>query len=271
LSTGRLAVEGCHLHYAEAGAGPPALLIHGAGAYAGLFAPCVAELERSHHILCYDRRGYSRSVHEPVRDFSLHVRDALQLIRERVGEPVHIVGWSAGATVALRLAIAHPEWVSSLVLAEPPLQLKAPRPLALAAVVRWELNRLSKGPRAGAESFYRWVSQYRGQGRNAFDAYPDTWREELLRNFPALFAEIRIGSGALGEGLRRAELTALRMPIQILLGERSASVFAPAARYLARVAPQSALLPVPEASHMLPTDRPDAVAQAVRQATGVVA
>jgi pimeloyl-ACP methyl ester carboxylesterase len=247
------------------------LLIHGAGAYAGLFAPCVAELERTHHLLCYDRRGCSRSVHGPVRDFALHVRDALTLVRDRIGEPVHVVGWSAGATVALHLAIAHPDWVSSLVLAEPPLQLKAPRPLALGAVVRWELTRAFKGPRAGAESFYRWVSQYRGEGRNAFEAYPETWREEMLRNFPALFAEIRVGSGALGEGLRRADLAALPMPIQILLGERSAPVFAPAARYLARVAPRSVLHPIPEASHMLPTDRPDAVAQAVRHATGVAA
>lgn len=260
-----LQLDGCALYCEEVGAGPPVLLIHGAGAYAGLYAPCVAELEASHRVLSYDRRGYSRSPHPPVKDLRTHVADAARLIEERIGEAPVIVGWSAGAMIALHLAVSHPDRVRSLVLAEPPLQLQAPRPLALGAVARWSWTRLRRGPRAGAEVFYRWVSQYRGGG-NAFDAYPREWRDQMLGNAEALFAEIRIGGGALGERMRRQQLASIGAPMQVLLGARSAPVFAPAARYLLRVARQAELIPVPEASHMIPTDRPDVVVEAVRKA-----
>ncbi|MGI9294955.1 MAG: alpha/beta fold hydrolase [Pseudomonadales bacterium] len=269
MATGTLSVDNCELYYEEAGSGPPVLLIHGAGAYAGLFRPCVAELESTHRIITYDRRGCSRSSHPPVRDLKVHVVDAARLIRELFGQPVIVVGWSAGAMIAPHLAISHPETTASLVLAEPPLQLKAPRPIALGAVARWELKRLTSGPKAGAEVFYRWVSQYRGDG-NAFDTYPQEWRDEMLNNAAALFAEIRLGGGALGEGVRRSQLAALQLPIQVLFGTRSAPVFAPAARYLLRVVQGSELVMVPEAGHMIPTDRPDLVTQAVRRASDSV-
>ncbi len=266
MRTGTHAINGCELYFEEAGEGPPVVLIHGAGAYAGLYRPLVAELESTHRVLSYDRRGCSRSVHAPVRQLRVHVEDSERLIRDHFGEPVIVVGWSAGAMVALHLAISHPDIAAALVLAEPPLQLQAPRPLSLGAVARWELARLRSGDVFGAEVFYRWVSQYRGGEGNAFDAYPDEWRAEMLGNAAALFSEVRLGGGALGEGVRRASLAALQMPIQVLLGSRSAPVFAPAARYLVRVVEQAELVVVPDASHMVPTDRPDVVAQAVRRA-----
>lgn len=264
MKTGTLSIDGCDLAHEEVGSGPPVLLVHGAGAYAGLFRPCAELLAPSHRVVSYDRRGCSRSMHAPVRRMGIHVDDAAHLIREHIGEPVTVVGWSAGAVIALRLAMSHAELVTALVLAEPPLQLQAPRPYALGALARWEFTYLRHGPEAGARVFYRWVSQYRGQGgRNAFDAYPEEWQNEMLANAGALFAELRLGGGALGEGVSRARLSAIQVPMQVLLGESSVRVFEPAARYLVRVATHATLVPVADASHMVPTDRPDIVAKAV--------
>ncbi len=263
MQSGSFPVGGCDLYFEEAGDGPPVVLIHGAGANADLFRPCLERLEATHRVLAYDRRGCSRSRAEPGPDLDIHVEDAARLIRSRFDGPVTVVGWSAGAMIGLRLAISHPETTAALVLAEPPLQLQAPRPLALGAVARWELARITRGPRAGAERFYRWVSQYRGNG-NAFDAYPDALREAMLDNAPALFREVRLGGGAIGEGVRRRQLAGLELPIQVLLGTRSAPVFAPAARYLVRVSKPARLALVEGASHMIPTDGPDQVAEAVR-------
>jgi len=264
LLNGTLSIDGCDLYYEQVGTGTPVVLIHGAGAYAGLYAPCIEQLQTTHRVIAYDRRGCSRSLHPPVKRLEIHVTDAANLIRELIGQPAIVVGWSAGGTIALRLAIAHPDLVASLVLVEPSLHLKAPYSLPLAALVRWQLRRLTAGDTAGALVFYRWVSQYRGNG-NAFDSYPREWQDEMLRNAAALFTELQIGGGALGEGLRRSDLAALNLPIQVLAGTRSAPIFAPAARYLVRVVPEAELLPVSGASHMVPTDRPDVVGQAVRR------
>ena len=267
MQSGTLSVDGCELYYEEAGAGPPVVLVHGAGAFAGLFAGCVAALERSHRVLAYDRRSCARSVAPPVRDLRIHARDLGRLIDERIGESATIVGWSAGCVVALELAIAAPDRVRALVLAEPPMLLRRPRPLALGAMARWEIARRVRGAEAGARSFYRWVSQYRGRGENAFDAYPAAWQSQMLANAPSLFAEILVGSGALGERLRKRDLAALDLPVHVLLGDRSASVFGPAARWAAGVIPGSQLVDVAGAGHMLPTDSPDAVATAVARAS----
>ncbi len=266
--TSRLPVDGCELHLEQAGAGAPVVFVHGAGAFAGLFRTCLEDLAASHRVIAYDRRGFARSTHPPVRRLARHVADLERLVRECCDEPPILVGWSAGATIALHLAAENPGIASSLVLAEPPLQLKAPRPAVLGPVVRWELAALTRGPRAGAEVFYRWVSQYRGTGTNAFDAYPDEVRETMLAHAPALLAEIRVGGGALGEWLRRRALAGLEIPVKVLLGTRSASMFAPAARYLVKVIPTAELVELPEASHMIPTDRPERIVQAVRALSG---
>ena len=266
MQAAMFSVNGCDLHTEESGEGPPVLLIHGAGAFAGLFEPCVRLLEPRFRVLSYDRRACSRSVHPPVRDFADHVSDAAALLADRVGAPALVVGWSAGTVVALRLAMTHPEAVSGLVLAEPPFSLHAPRPAALGAVARWEWARLRHGATVGAEVFYRWVSQYRGEG-NAFDAYPEAWRAEMLGNAEALFSEIRFGGGAMGEGISRRMLRSLAVPTTILVGERSAPIFPPAARFVAKAIPGCDLVPVPGASHMIPTDAPELVAeQVVRRA-----
>ncbi|MEM7412312.1 MAG: alpha/beta hydrolase [Myxococcota bacterium] len=261
----RFSVGGCDLYTECVGDGAPVLLIHGAGAFADLFHPCFDALGEDAQLVAYDRRGCARSKHPPVREFARHVEDAAALLRDRFDAPAVLVGWSAGAMIALELVIRHPDRVRSLVLAEPPLQLKAPRPLALGAVARWEWTRHTRGNHAGALVFYRWVSQYRGAG-NAFDAYPDAWRDTMLDNADALFTEIRFGGGALGEFAKRRDLAAIEHPIRILVGSRSAPVFAPAARYLERVSPRSTWIDVPGASHMIPTDAPEAVADAVRAA-----
>lgn len=256
----------CELYVEEAGAGPPTLLIHGAGAFSGLFRPLMDELATTHRVISYDRRGYSRSLHAPVFDIRIHAQDAARLIVDHIREPVIVAGWSAGAMVALHLAASFPELTTALVLAEPSLQLHAPYPPALMAVARWELNRLVFGREAGARVFFRWVSQYRAGG-NAFEKYPEEWQVAMAENARPLFAELRLGGGAMGERMRRSTLAALQVPTQILLGECSARVFAPAARYLSRLLKPSELVSVPASGHMIPTDRPDAIATAVRKAS----
>ncbi len=111
-------VNGIVLHYEEAGAGEPLLLLHGGLGTAGLHwwreIPFFAQ---RFHVIAPDMRGYGQS--SPPRDFppDFYHRDAADmaaLIRAVGVSPAHILGWSDGGIVSLILAVRHPELVRTL-------------------------------------------------------------------------------------------------------------------------------------------------------------
>lgn len=71
--------------------------------------------------ILYDLRGHGKS-QQPPDGYALEgsVEDLLAVVDALgVEEPVHLVGHSYGASVALRAALMHPERIASLILIEP--------------------------------------------------------------------------------------------------------------------------------------------------------
>ncbi len=112
-----------HLLHAGPEDGVPVLFVHGNASSARFFEETLAALP-GHRGLAPDLRGFGASEKKPldatrgVADFSddLH---ALVGSLGLDGRPVHVVGWSAGGTVAMRYATDHPQAVASLVLVNP--------------------------------------------------------------------------------------------------------------------------------------------------------
>lgn len=114
-----VSVNGTCLHYVEAGAGEMMLLVHGSLGTAQLHwwreIPFFAQY---FHVIAPDLRGYGRS--SPPREFppDFYHRDAediAALLRVLTSGPVHVLGWSDGAIVALVLAVKHPDLVRTLI------------------------------------------------------------------------------------------------------------------------------------------------------------
>ncbi|MCR6632900.1 MAG: alpha/beta hydrolase [Magnetospirillum sp.] len=112
-------LAGARLHLLEAGAGPPVLLLHGNGASAedfvagGLFH----RLARRHRVIAVDRPGFGHSPRPPGAWTAGAQADLLAqaIAGLGLGRPL-VLGHSWGATVALALALDHPEAVGRLVL-----------------------------------------------------------------------------------------------------------------------------------------------------------
>jgi 2-succinyl-6-hydroxy-2,4-cyclohexadiene-1-carboxylate synthase len=106
---------------AERGRGPAVLLLHGfTGSMAAwdALAPLLAE---RHRVLLVDLPGHGRT-HLPDPDLATVERSAADLaalLADLDAVPAGVLGYSLGARVALRLAIAHPEAVGRLVLESP--------------------------------------------------------------------------------------------------------------------------------------------------------
>ena len=73
---GRIRAPGCELIYDELGTGEPLVLVHGTGAQASTWRGPVGDLAAGgYRVIAYDRRGFGRSTHRPVRDYRVHVAD----------------------------------------------------------------------------------------------------------------------------------------------------------------------------------------------------
>ena len=97
--------------------GEVVLLLHGGLSDTDSFADVMVEpLEDSFQLFGYDRAGHGRSADQPGSFYFNFQRDeAIAFITEIIKEPVHLVGYSDGANIALMVAIARPELVKSIV------------------------------------------------------------------------------------------------------------------------------------------------------------
>jgi pimeloyl-ACP methyl ester carboxylesterase len=256
-------VEGTQLFYEERGSGSPIMLIHGTGGNGDVWAPCVDALADGHRVIVYDRRGFSRSVHAPVKDFSVHVRDAAGLLRAPNAVPATVVGWSAGGLVALGLALEAPEPVSSLVLEEPPLHVKKHPALGpMRAIGTAKILSLVGRERQGARVFLRWALSYR-TGGTAFDRLPQLLRDAMLDNAPALMGELDAGTG---EELTSECIGTIKCPVTCLVGELTPPAIVKATDRLSAMLPQASRTTIAGAAHAIHFDRPVEFVGAVQRA-----
>jgi pimeloyl-ACP methyl ester carboxylesterase len=183
-------VNGIRLHYEERGEGSPILCIHGTGSSAAAWIEPSAKLAELGRVIAYDRRGHSRSERpEPYRDVTVaeHAGDAATLLESLEASPAVVIGRSYGGTVAVQLAIDHPELVAAIAV----LEGDAPGLSAEGAV--W-LERVGahlhdaaarSGPDAIGEAL---IDEVLGEG--AWPSLPEAMRAMFTENGPAILAEV---------------------------------------------------------------------------------
>lgn len=116
-----LVVDGLRWEVRERGAGRPLLLLHGFTGRATSWGRHATALARIRRVIAVDLPGHGRSgTATPERLTVERTADDLAAILGRLGAtPADVLGYSLGARIALRLAVAHPAAVSRLVLESP--------------------------------------------------------------------------------------------------------------------------------------------------------
>jgi 4,5:9,10-diseco-3-hydroxy-5,9,17-trioxoandrosta-1(10),2-diene-4-oate hydrolase len=112
------------LHYDEAGAGTPVVMLHGGGPGAsGMsnFGDNLPVFAGRFRTLVVDQPGYGKSDKPEITgNYFTFAADALAALLDELGiEKTHLVGNSLGGGTAVRFALTHPERAGRLVLMAP--------------------------------------------------------------------------------------------------------------------------------------------------------
>ena len=110
---------GVHLYYTVSGSGEPVILMHGFAVQSDLnwrLPGITRALAREFQVIALDLRGHGRSdkPHDPMAYGIEMAEDPVRLLDSLGIERAHIVGYSLGGFIALKLAVLHPERVITL-------------------------------------------------------------------------------------------------------------------------------------------------------------
>jgi len=217
------------LQYAEAGgSGDRIVLVHDYWGDLHQWDAAAAKLAGSYRVISYDRRGHGGSpISRETVSLAEQVSDLSELISMVGRGATHLVATGAGATIALKLALARPEQVRSLNLHEPAVTgLLEGDPMAVAVhhtmreLEAGVVNRLQAGDRNGAAQTYVNGAASEAGG---WAQLPAEAQRAFVQNAPVTLREFEDGA------FKHLELTPFatyREPIVITGGSRSTPAFA---------------------------------------------
>jgi pimeloyl-ACP methyl ester carboxylesterase len=103
--------KGVRIRYTVTGSGEAVVLIHGWAASGEMWGPLAADLSKSYRVIVPDCRGHGSSgkPHEPSQYGVEMVNDVVRLLDDLGIARAHIVGYSMGGGIALKMLADHPE------------------------------------------------------------------------------------------------------------------------------------------------------------------
>jgi pimeloyl-ACP methyl ester carboxylesterase len=181
-----------------------------------------------------------------------HTNDAAALLEQLDTPPSVVVGTSAGAAIAVDLAVRRPDLVRVVVAHEFPWRFTrhVPSVSQLRALARIGSLTLRGRQSDAAEALLRSAYAYR-DGRSAWDAFPEEWRQAGRDNAAAALADFR---NSIGVYPSAADLTTVSVPVVCTYGARSPDNMARLVKSLAAAIPTASAHRIEGAGHAAPFD-----------------
>lgn len=259
--------RGVRWHVRSCGRGPSVLLLHGTGASSHSFERLIAQLARRYTVYAPDLPGHAKSVCEPQFDPTLanlarglgRLVDALEL-RPRI-----VIGHSAGAALAAQMCldrVVEPQLIVGLAAALVPFRglARAVFPRAAALLSR------SVGPALLAS----WVSQ-RNRTARVLQQTGSHLDAEGIEAYRRLAGHPEHVAGVLTMMARWnldpvfESLPKIKAPVLLLAGQHDRAVPVEQVRVVSKRLPNSQLVVVPDAGHLLHEEAPGRICEHITE------
>lgn len=195
-----------------------------------------------------------------------HAEDLVTLIETLNAKTLHLIGWSYGADVCMATAGLIPERIASVFAYEPghSLYLKnSPQKMAY-----WQDTQQAFASVFQASQAQDWplaakrLVNASAEEDNYFDHQPQSVQEMQFRNLCSL--PLQLQQSCWEDAYSLKALGAWKNPkITLAFGEHSRTLFQLATQAASELIPNSQLLKLPNATHMLPLEDPETFMSAV--------
>ncbi len=119
LENGFIDSDGERIYYESVGKGAAVVLSHGLGGNHAIWYQQVPVLAQHYRVVTWDQRGFGRSTNTSGEASPAKAAEDLAALLDGLSiERAHLVGQSMGGWAVLGFALAHPERVASLVMAD---------------------------------------------------------------------------------------------------------------------------------------------------------
>ena len=240
-------INGIDLHYQSYGEGDAIVFAHGAGGNLLSWWQQIPFFSQRYRCVVFDHRGFGHSYDAPDGPGPNAFVDDLRGLLDHLGiASAHLVAQSMGGRTMLGFAVAHPDRVRSLVMADTVGGMDVPEVVEQQRI--WA-EKLAANPSANGEIGFRAVSPlFVRRNPNLANLYLQVSRTNPPRhNLP----------GGMPAGPGAAELASLNIPTLFFVGEDDQLSPPSVIEAGARAIPGARLLRVPEAGHSVYFEKPD--------------
>ena len=269
------------LEYNEQGSGEPVVFVHGGLSDWRTWIPQLEQFSIHYRTISYSRRYHwpnAEIADQQDNPMNPHVSDLATFLRTMDATPVHLIGNSWGAFICLLLALRQPQLVQTLVLCEPPVLpifLKSPgnplemlslflrRPKTANAIMKF----VSKGYGPAVNAFKRGENEkgleYFAQsvlGKSAYENVPEDRKEQMRANLKPQIAEMVY---SVFPSFSEPDARSIKIPTLLVTGENSPDFLLRLSARLNEIMPHAEKIVIPEASHMMHEQNPQAFNEAV--------
>jgi 3-oxoadipate enol-lactonase/4-carboxymuconolactone decarboxylase len=230
--------------------GEAVLMLHSLGTDLHVWDPQAAALARAHRVIRPDLRGHGLT-EAPAGDYTMALlaQDGLRLLDALGVKRAHVCGVSIGGRIAMEMAAAAPDRVSSLVLCDTALEFRPPE--------MWQqrMDAVARGGMAAVADavMERWVLDQSLPSSKGL-------RRMLLRTDPAGYA----GCAAALRDTRASDVAGrVRCAATVVVGDKDASTPPSAAEAVRDAIPGSEMVTIADAAHIPTFEREAAVTRAL--------
>jgi pimeloyl-ACP methyl ester carboxylesterase len=253
------------IYYEIEGDGPPLVLLHGYALNGMMWEYQAPAFSKSHKVITVDLRGFGRSSCGQVWSGAIMASDVIGLMSSLNLDNVAVLGFSMGGPVAVRIAYLLPEVVTKLILVSSILPSRGlPRTKEEERRNRKELEILkSRGVDGWAESMGMWRGPLVGDMLKDNPQLESMWRKLISRhdiNYLTCMMTARLTTESGTDW--RSRLKKIQQKTLIIAGADDRN-FIDASNRLAQDIPNSEMVILEGAGHMVNLEKPEEFNRAV--------